>query len=125
MLRTFLQSGSVTVLLFFITTRLWCQDINQPVKIISPPNAPVMEIRNGLMGLVIPKQMTPGPKSPGKVLAPIQSVIYSNGAYSDDSPNYLVSEIFPTSMKVNITRNTPDMVIVVIRYTFNKPASFT
>ncbi len=93
----------------------------QSVTIINKNKSPFLEIRNGLFGLVVPKENTLDLRNPKKALAPIQSVIYKDGTYSNDSAVYLQSEVAPTSMQVTILENKKQEVILSIAYTFNKP----
>ena len=76
----------------------------------------LLEIRNGLLGIVVPPE---GPISAGdKVIAPIQSIIYSDNSYSDNTPNYLVTAGKLESGKVTIVKNTSEQVSVEIAYRF-------
>ena len=102
---------------FFFSAR--SQNDNNAVQIIDRKNTAQLEIRNGLAGVVVPKEMPAG-NVPGKFPAPVQALIYSDGTYSDDSQNYLQSPTPATSMKVSIIKNTPGECVVVISYTFNK-----
>ncbi|MFN2439562.1 MAG: hypothetical protein ABR503_10215, partial [Chitinophagaceae bacterium] len=95
---------------------------NTPVTIINNPNSSRLEIKNGLLGLVIPKESTFNASAPQYTLAPIQAIIYKDGVYSDNSDNYLETTAPPTSLKVTITKETQDECIVVIQYNFNKPS---
>jgi hypothetical protein len=114
--RIFLPAWVITTLLLCLIQPAWSQD-DHSVRIVNKPGSPFMEIRNGFIGLVIPKQESFDPKNP---LAPLQSVIYANGAYSDNTPNLLYGASQAISMKVNIVTNTPSQCVVVISYTFNK-----
>ncbi len=120
MIQHHLKKAVVAILTIFSSMQLWSQSVND-VRIINQPDSPVMEIRNGLVGIVIPKQTTFDAKNARNTLAPIQSVIYNDGTYSDNTPNFLQSEAPPISMSVTIVKNTPAECIVKTRYVFNKP----
>lgn len=108
------------IVIFYLTT-LDAQN-NGPVVIVNNPNSSRLEIRNGLLGLVITKESSFNPLAPQYTLAPIQAVIYRDGVYSDSSDNYIATTAPPTSLKVTITKETQDECIVVIKYTFDKPS---
>ncbi|MDX2049060.1 MAG: hypothetical protein SFU87_19895 [Chitinophagaceae bacterium] len=91
------------------------------VWIIDNPNSSLLEIRNENFGIVIPKEKNFNLKNPKEVLAPIQSIIYRDGTYSDDTPNYLISDVPPVSVKIIFDEKTAERCIVRIRYHFNKP----
>jgi hypothetical protein len=116
-----LRQFFLVTLFSFLFQHAWCQKDGDAVRIINKPGSPYMEIRNGLLGLVIPKESSFDPKNPKNTLAPIQSVIYHDGVYSDETPNYLQSVVPPTSLKVTVVTNMPEECVVVVRYTFNKP----
>src|SRR4030095_3973218 len=76
----------------------------------------LLEVRNGLLGIVVPAE---GPIEPGeKVIAPIQSLIYFDNTYSDNTPNYLTTPGKLASGKVSITKSTSQQVVVQIMYRF-------
>lgn len=77
----------------------------------------VYEIRNGLLGLVIPSESAFDTSAP----APIQSFIYKDNVYSDTTWNILNAPTKPTSMKISFLVRTKDEVKVQIYYTFQKP----
>jgi hypothetical protein len=117
MFRILLRRFFITFFLFSFLQKNFAQKENNDVYIINKPDSKFIEIRNGLLGLAIPKETTFDQKNP---LAPIQSFIYKDGTYSDDSPNYLQSPTPPVSMKVTIITNTPQQCLIVINYIFNK-----
>src|SRR5579871_1991740 len=104
----------------FIFKGIKAQESNGNVIIVNKPYSHVTEIRNGLLGIVIPMENSFSASSKN-VLAPIQSVIYRDGAYSNDSAVYLHSPTTPLSMKVSFLKSTSEVCIVSILYTFNKP----
>lgn len=75
------------------------------------------EIRNGVAGIVLAKQKDAQDK---QWPAPVQSFIYNDGTYSDNTPNYLVSPTPPVSMKTTVVAATKDQAIVDIVYDFQK-----
>ena len=75
------------------------------------------EIRNGVAGIVLARQKDSQDK---RWPAPVQSFIYYDGSYSDNTTNYLVSPTPPVSMKTNIVSATKEQVIVEIVYDFQK-----
>ncbi|MCC6287120.1 MAG: hypothetical protein IT249_04485 [Chitinophagaceae bacterium] len=77
-----------------------------------------IKISNGLLGIVIPSENAYEKGKPCP--APIQSFIYSDGSYSDDTFNELSAGGVLTGMKVKILENSSQQVIVKIEYTFNK-----
>jgi hypothetical protein len=95
--------------------------VKSQVRIVDKPNTNVMEVRNELLGVVIPKESAFDLKNAGKIPAPIQSIIYYDGSYSDNTTNYLLYTVPATSLKIKIVRQTADECIVVLRYTFQKP----
>ena len=109
----------IVILSVLLSLQLWSQG-NESIKIIERPKDSVIEIRNGLLGIVIPNKTSFNSKNPKYTLAPIQSIIYRDGTYSDDTPNYLESLAAPTGMTVDLKNNTNEC-IVKIRYSFNKP----
>jgi len=78
-----------------------------------------LEIRNGLLGIVVPWQAAATEKKYN--LAPVQSFIYSNGVYSDNSLNYLKAPSPVIGYKATMLKNTDDEVTVKIEYSFLKP----
>lgn len=80
------------------------------------------EIRNGILGIVVPMQSAYRSDKPLQTLAPIQSIIYSDGILSDATANYLHSPTPPTGLNVRITTNTKEECTIVLQYSFNKPA---
>lgn len=88
----------------------------QKVSVTTKPNA--IEISNGLLGILIPSEQAfkIGQSCP----APVQSFIYSNGVYSDNSFNELVSSTPAISMKVQLVTNTSSQVTARIAYHFQK-----
>lgn len=76
------------------------------------------EIRNGLAGIVIPGSKAIAAKE--YHLAPIQSFIYSNGLYSDNTANYLVTASRPLSLEIKILRQSTEEVAVQFLYKFQK-----
>ena len=117
MLRFFFKRFIITFLLFSFLQKNFAQKENNDVRIINKADSKFIEIRNGLLGLAIPKDNTFDQKNP---LAPIQSFIYKDGTYSDDSPNYLKSTTPPLSMNIQVIKNTPQKCVVIILYIFNK-----
>ena len=79
------------------------------------------EIRNGLLGVVVPMQSSYHSDKPLQTLAPIQSVIYRNGIWSDTTPNYLIAPTPVVGLMVSIVTNTRDQCTVILKYAFNKP----
>lgn len=72
-----------------------------------------LEISNGLLGIVIPAAGTvKGEKLP----APIQSFIYRDGQYSDNTPNFVESDSRLAELRVSIKSKTADRVEVECRY---------
>lgn len=80
--------------------------------------ANTIEISNGLLGIVIPSEQAF--KSGQPCPAPVQSFIYSNGVYSDNSFNELTSASPAISMKVQLVTNTSSQVTARIAYHFQK-----
>lgn len=78
-----------------------------------------LELRNGLLGIVVPGDSKQ--KLTTIYPAPIQSFIFTDGTYSDNSPNYLRSQLPPVSMSTKIASNTPKQASVIIEYKFQKP----
>jgi hypothetical protein len=109
-----------TPIIFFLGL-LITTTTNSQVKVIDKPDRNVMEIRNELLGIVIPKESAFDPKNAGKIPAPIQSIIYYDGSYSDNTTNYLLYTVPATSLKVKIVKQTTDECIIELRYTFKKP----
>ncbi len=97
------------------------QPQSEPVRIINNPNSPYLEIRNGLLGIVIPKANSFNKENPNGSLAPIQAFIYRDGSYSDDSPNYLSAPAQPLAFSVVKKKVTPEEVTIMLGYRFNKP----
>ena len=104
----------------FFSLQLGAQSVNNNIKIIRRPKDSLIEIRNEFLGIVIPDGKSFNSKNAKYALAPIQSVIYRDGTYSDDTPNYLECLAAPTGMTVDLKSN-PNECIVKIRYSFNKP----
>lgn len=77
----------------------------------------VFEIRNGLLGIVIPSEALFDTITP----APIQSFIYKDNSYSDETRNNLVSPTKATSMTVSFLIKTREQIKVRILYKFQKP----
>src|SRR5688572_10170854 len=98
----------------FFTTEIFAQ--RNGAYIVNDRNKSYLELRNGLLGLVIPKETTYNARDAQKTLAPIQSIIYNNGAFSDKTPNYFQgatrSQVYPSSMKVTVTKNDPAECII-------------
>ena len=107
--------------LFFCLRPAQGQGPGDAVRIVQRNHAPVFEICNGLMGLVLPLQISYRPGHADSTLAPIQSVIYRDGTYSDGSPNYLHAPTPPLAMQVQVLINTPARCMVQISYRFHKP----
>ena len=87
-----------------------------PVSMTVNRNTGLMEIRNGLLGIVIPadKKIISGTRC----LAPVQAFIYSNGAYSDNSTNFLNTQLVPTSASLKILTQTATVVSVQFSFEF-------
>ena len=96
------------------------QKPDAPVRIIHKTNPASLEIRNGLLGIVIPEASAYDPQNAQQTLAPVQSLIYRDGTYSNDLPVYLHSATPPVSMKVEIIKSDPEECVVQIRYGFHK-----
>lgn len=97
------------------------------VKVVVAQNGPrlsvktkesTIEIGNGLLGVVIPRQNSfqPGAFYP----APIQAFIFSDNRYSGNNVSRLSSRTPPVAMEVQFVRNTSNVVTVRISYRFNK-----
>lgn len=80
----------------------------------------LLEIRNGMLGIVLPSEKTIAARKYN--LAPIQSFIYSDGTYSDNTLNFLKAASPPLSMKLTLLKNEPQEVKAKIEYRFNKKA---
>lgn len=106
---------SLSCILFF------CQQGSSQVEknVTVTPNKATgfTEIRNGLLGVVIPGETA---KSSQRALAPIQSFIYSDGEYSDNTVNYLQTKNAPVSMRIQMLTRTPEEVAVQLEYRFQK-----
>jgi hypothetical protein len=90
------------------------------VRMVSTRKGSMWELRNGFFGIVIPQKAAFFPLKDGKALAPIQSLIYSDGTYSDDSPNYLVTETSPVNITLTILKQTVEEVAIRINYSYQK-----
>ncbi|MCO5242067.1 MAG: hypothetical protein M9904_18660 [Chitinophagaceae bacterium] len=77
-----------------------------------------IEISNGLLGIVIPSEnaFIKGQRCP----APIQSFVYRNGVYSDNSFNELKSPTPVVSMAVKVISSSSSEVTATISYIFQK-----
>ncbi len=82
------------------------------------------KLSNGMLGIILVREKGIRQSSPQKFLSPIQSLIYVDGTLSDDSPNYLVSETDPISVKVSVLKNSSDECVVQYYYRFNKKQYF-
>ncbi|THU41524.1 hypothetical protein FAM09_05295 [Niastella caeni] len=76
------------------------------------------EIRNGLLGIVIPGEAAIKAKQFN--LAPIQSFIYANGVYSDNTINYLNTATPPVSLAIKILTRSESELAVQLEYRFQK-----
>jgi hypothetical protein len=78
------------------------------------------ELSNGLLGIIIPQNIALARWEDGKVLAPIQSIVYEDGNYSDESPNYLVTTTLPVKVNLSVQKLTAEEVIIIINYSYKK-----
>jgi hypothetical protein len=90
------------------------------VVLIDNPASPLLEIRNEFFGVAIPKEKMLLTKDSKKSLAPIQSIIYTDGTYSDTSLNFLYTDNKAHTAKVTIIKESVDLCIVEVKYLFNK-----
>jgi hypothetical protein len=88
------------------------------VSIIENKTTGMLEIRNGLAGIVIPGEKAFTNKQ--FTLAPLQSFIYADGTYSDNTVNYLTTATAPASVKVHVLTRSDAEVIVRMEYRFQK-----
>ena len=107
----------IRILLFLLLLAGW-NEVNAQSEVKAAVNKDgLLEIRNGLLGIVVPPE---GPIEAGaKVIAPIQSFIYSDKTYSDNTPNYLITPVKLASGNVKILKNSSQKVTVQISYRFS------
>lgn len=80
-----------------------------------------IEVKNELIGVLLPKAELFNPDVPERTPAPIHSMIYADGTLGNNVPHYLHSPTLALSMNVEILTNTPDSATIQISYTFDKP----
>jgi hypothetical protein len=106
----------LTLLLYFFLQQ--SNSYAQNVRVSTNRSTGFMEIKNGLAGIVIPGESAI--KNRRYNLAPIQSFIYRDGAFSDNTENLLSSATEPQSLKITTRTKTADEVTVVLEYRFQK-----
>lgn len=106
------------LLIVFAFPRICNAQQNAPVSLSVNKSSGLLEIRNGWLGIVLPseKKRLYG----GRYLAPIQSFIYSNGAYSDNSINFLNTSLSASAATIKILTQTATEVSVRISYQFQQ-----
>lgn len=93
--------------------------IGQGVRLINNAKTGCIEIRNAFCGVVLPGNELQ--RAYKYELAPVQSLILSNGAYSDTSLNFLKASVKPDHSKLEVITNSGNVVQVRISYFFRKP----
>lgn len=89
-----------------------------PVTVTVQQGTGRLEIRNGLLGIVLPAAGVV--KNESEIQAPIQSFIYADGTYSDNTANFIITPGKLSYRKLNIVENSPAKVVVRQEYWFDK-----
>ncbi len=113
----------IIIFLFF-----WCCGSKLPgqnyslakVKLENFESDNYWKLSNGLVGIILVKEKKIGSAQAQKFLAPIQSLIYADGTFSDESPNFLVTATDPVSIEVTVVKNDGDECVIRYYYSFKK-----
>ncbi|MEZ4960573.1 MAG: hypothetical protein R2830_12205 [Saprospiraceae bacterium] len=109
-------------LVFFMVPALVFGQLTDITRVAIHDAGSHLEMENGYLGVRIPKPSLFNASLPNLVPAPISAVIYKDGTFSSDFPNYLTSPTPPLTMSVDILYETTDSCAIKVSYTFDKPA---
>ncbi|MFM9909064.1 MAG: hypothetical protein ACKVOW_06940 [Chitinophagaceae bacterium] len=112
-----LNSYSLLVVALLLSTSLFAQTESTVTAVVNSTTG-YLEIRNGFLGIVIPWDKVVNQKKFN--IAPIQSIIYSDGTYSDNSLNLLTAASPVVSMQAKWIRKNAQEVTVKLEYRFQK-----
>ncbi|MBP6793480.1 MAG: hypothetical protein KA143_00420 [Saprospiraceae bacterium] len=113
-----MKSYKIIILFFSVSVFSIHENMGQAISKQIDPKTKFLKVYNGHCGIVIPWQDA----TIKKVYdwAPIQSLIYADGKWSDHEPNKLTTIVKPYSFTATIIREDKTAVQVLLHYKFKK-----